>query len=111
MPTGFECVGCREYDRTAAKISEANDSAVTCINGHTCFEGVCLIVRVLQAAYFQYRHEHGSSSSPPSLYIYVQNNNSTEAISFHYYLDGNIGTLLIVSKQGGVWGGWAEISD
>ena len=97
MPTSLECVCCREISRTVAKISEANDSAVTCITGHPGFEGVFLNVWVLQAAYFQYRQEHGSSFSPPSLYENVHNNNNIEATSFHHSLEGNIGMSLIVS--------------
>ena len=77
MPTSLECVCCREINRTVAKIIEENDSTVTCITGHPGLQGVCLNIHVwvLQATYFQYRKEHGSSLSPPSLYEYVQSNN------------------------------------
>ena len=64
VPTSAECVFCKEIARIVAKIGEANDTAVTCVSGHPRFEGMCLSVWVLQAAYLQYRHEHGSLSSP-----------------------------------------------
>ena len=71
MPSSAECICCKEIAQMVAKIGEANDTAVICITGHPGFEGVCLNVWVLQAAYFQYRQEHGSSSSPPSLHEYA----------------------------------------
>ena len=71
MSTGAKCICCKEITRVVAKMSEANDTAVTCITGHPGFEGMCLNVWVLQAAYFQYRQEHGSSSLPPLLHEYV----------------------------------------
>ena len=55
MPSSAECICCKEIAQMVAKIGEANDTAVTCITGHPGFEGVCLNVWVLQAAYFQYQ--------------------------------------------------------
>ena len=63
-------------------IDEANDTAVTCITGLPGFEGMCLNIRALQAAYFQYRQEQGSSSSPPSLHEYMLVTTATWIISF-----------------------------
>ena len=50
------------------KIEEANDPTVTCITNHPGFKSVCLDVWVLQAAYFQYRQEHGTTSAPLSIH-------------------------------------------
>ena len=84
MPTSVECICCKEIARIVEEIGEANDTAVTCITGHPAFEGVCLNVWILQAAYFQYRQEHGSSSLPPSFHKYACNN-----CNIHYSLYSN----------------------
>ena len=72
MATSAECVCCKEISRTVAKMEEANDPTVTCITRHPGFESVCLNVWVLQAAYFQYRQEHGAASSPTATHEYIQ---------------------------------------
>lgn len=71
MPTFIECLCCTEIDKIKAKINNANDVSVTCITQHPGFDAVCLNVWVLQAAYYQYKQEHGQASSPLSLNEYV----------------------------------------
>lgn len=61
MPTGVECVCCREVDEVVRKIEE-NDTEVDCITSHEGFQAVCLNRWVLQAAYFAYRERYGSDS-------------------------------------------------
>ena len=63
MPTSVECICCREVSAVVAKIDELGDISVICITQHPGFASVCLNVWVLQAAYFQYRQEHGVPAS------------------------------------------------
>ena len=91
MPTNAEFVCCKEIVRIVAKVGEASDTALTCITGHSGFEGVCLNAWILQAAYFQYMEEHGSSSSPLSLHQYTCND-----CNIHYSL---YSTFLLLKIQ------------
>ena len=63
MPTSVECACCREVSAVVAKIDELGDTSVISITQHPGFASVCLNVWVLQAAYFQYRQEHGVPAS------------------------------------------------
>ena len=68
LPTYQECICCKEIDSIVSKIEEANDPSVVCITKHPGFESVCLNEWVLQAAYFQFRQEHGTTSAPSSMH-------------------------------------------
>ncbi len=58
MPTVTECVCCCEIDRVVEKIEE--NSSQGCIIDHEGFDAVCLNLWVLQTAFYQFRHSHGS---------------------------------------------------
>ena len=102
MTTSAEYVCCKEISRTVANMGEANDPTVTCITSHPGFECVCLNICILQAAYFQYRQEHKTASSPTATHEYVQLVTNTmhcthTAITFHPFLVRNTGILVISS--------------
>ena len=59
MPTVTECVCCSEIDRVVDKMEE-NTSEIHCIIDHEGFDAVCLNLWVLQTAFHQFRHSHGS---------------------------------------------------
>lgn len=85
METNAECVCCREIFEMVAKTDEANDPSILCITRQPGFNAVCLNVWVLQAAYFQYRQEHGRTSpAPPTLHEYVNSNFSLDESSFFH---------------------------
>ena len=67
MPTHDECVCCTEINKIIEKVDDLSDSNVVCITDHPGFSSVCLNPWVLQAAYYQYRQEHGTSNLPTSL--------------------------------------------
>ncbi len=71
MPTSLECVCCKEINKVVAKMGETEDEPASCITRHPEFEGMCLNVWVLQAAYYQYRQEHGMDSLPASMHEYA----------------------------------------
>ena len=62
MPTSLECVCCKEINKVVAKMGETENEPASCITRHPGFEGVRLNVWILQAAYYQYRQEHGMDS-------------------------------------------------
>ncbi len=65
--------GCKEINKVVAKMGETEDELASCITRHSGFEGVCLNVWVLQAAYYQYRQEHGMDALPASMHEYAYN--------------------------------------
>ncbi len=67
MPTQDECLCCREIEKIVDKVDDLGDSNVVCITDHPGFSSVCLNPWVLQAAYYQYRQQHGTTGLPPSL--------------------------------------------
>ena len=71
MNTSSECVCCKEISVVCGKINELGDSSIHCITEHPGFEGVCLNVWVLQAAYYQYRQHYGTVSLSPAINEYV----------------------------------------
>ena len=99
MPPSTECICCKEIATIVSKIGEAiGDDPVTCITEHLGFEGVCLNVWVLQVAYYQYRQEHGSSSSPPSLHEYGCTCNIALSIPINYVQEIQIYCLSAANK-------------
>ena len=53
MTTSHENICCSDVDKVVEK-KEEGSSAVSCIIDHEGFHSVCLDVRVLQTAYFNY---------------------------------------------------------
>ena len=67
MSTSEECVCCMEITEVVGKLNELSDPSAVCITTHPGFSPVCLNVWVLQASYYHYRQEYGTTESPPSL--------------------------------------------
>ena len=62
MPTAVECVCCSEIQEVKKVIEECEPTVnASCITEHEGFEAVCLNIWVLQAAYFLYRQQYGTS--------------------------------------------------
>lgn len=52
-----------------AKVDDLGDPNILCITDHPGFSPVCLNPWVLQASYYQYRQEYGTTGLPPSVIL------------------------------------------
>lgn len=59
MPTGIECLCCKEIQRVQDKVESYQGGDLSCITLHPGFRSVCLDVYVLEVAYLQYRQQYG----------------------------------------------------
>ena len=68
MPSGVECVCCKEIPQIVNKLSS---EGVECIIVHPGFESVCLSIWVLETAYYSYRQHYGAHAieGAPNEYV------------------------------------------
>ena len=68
MPSGIECVCCKEIPQMVNKITIEE---VGCITLHPGFQSVCLNQWVLEAAYYSYRQHYGEHAIEGAANEYV----------------------------------------
>lgn len=68
MPTGIECVCCREITQM---VNKKSPEGVECITLHPGFQSVCLDPWVLETAYYSYRQHYGENAVEGATNEYV----------------------------------------
>ena len=66
MTSAQDCICYKEIPQVTSKSTTHS----TCITEHPGFHAVCLSIWVLQVAYYQYRQQYGSLTSPMNEYAH-----------------------------------------